>query len=151
MADAFPGTSPLPIPVPAPVPDPEPLPVTEPEHPRMEQGKTLHLAKWSTRFWAWLVDIILVILFLNIIGGILEPFNWKVHALWDFGHLGLFDFGIEVFIFFFVLDDLRELQGPVNREDGDEYPCREPGRHKDPLGNCRNREPGKSVHPGPFP
>jgi len=100
MADAFPGTSPLPTPVPAPVPDPEPLPVTEPERPRMEHGKTLHLAKWSTRFWAWLIDIILVILFLNIIGGILEPFNWKVHALWDFGHLGLFDFGIEVFIFF---------------------------------------------------
>jgi uncharacterized RDD family membrane protein YckC len=100
MADAFPGTSPLPIPVPAPVPDPEPLPVTEPEHPQMDHGKTLYLAKWSTRLWAWLIDIILVILFLNIIGGILEPLNWKMHALWDFGHLGLFDFGIDAFIFF---------------------------------------------------
>ncbi|MGA2699244.1 MAG: RDD family protein [Methanoregula sp.] len=100
MADAFPGTSPLPTPVPAPVPDPEPLPVTEPERPKMEHGKTLYLAKWSTRLWAWLIDIILVILFLNIIGGILEPFNWKMHFLWDFGHLGLFDIGIETLIFF---------------------------------------------------
>jgi uncharacterized RDD family membrane protein YckC len=100
MADAFPGTSPLPTPVPEPVPDPEPLPVTEPERPSMEHGKTLYLAKWSTRLWAWLIDIILVILFLNIIGGILEPFNWKMHFLWDFGHLGLFDIGIETLIFF---------------------------------------------------
>jgi uncharacterized RDD family membrane protein YckC len=100
MADAFPGTSPLPTPVPSPVPDPEPLPVTEPEHPRMEHGKTLYLAKWSTRLWAWLIDIILVILFLNIIGGILELFNWKMHFVWDYGHLGLFDIGIETFIFF---------------------------------------------------
>jgi len=93
MADAFPGTSPLPEPVPTPVPASEPLPVAEPEHSLKDHGRTLYLAKWSTRLWAWLIDMILVILFLNIVRGILEPF-WQVHSFWDFGHLGLFDYGL---------------------------------------------------------
>jgi uncharacterized RDD family membrane protein YckC len=33
---------------------------------------TLHLAKWSTRFWAWLIDFILVSLVLNIFS---NPFH----------------------------------------------------------------------------
>ncbi|MGA2161304.1 MAG: RDD family protein [Methanoregula sp.] len=98
MADEFPGTSPLPTPVP--VPAPEPLPVAEQEHPSLEHGKTLHLAKWSTRLWAWLIDIILVLLFLNIVRGILEPFNWTLHFIWDYQHWGIFELGIETLIFF---------------------------------------------------
>ncbi|MFA5237997.1 MAG: RDD family protein [Methanoregula sp.] len=99
MADALPGTSPLPEPVPTPVPESEPRLVAEPERPLMDHGKTLYLAKWSTRLWAWLIDLILVILFLNIVRGIFEPF-WQIHSFWDYGHLGLFDYGIDILIFF---------------------------------------------------
>jgi len=35
--------------------------------------ETLHLARWDTRFWAWLVDFILVSLVLNIF---LNPFHF---------------------------------------------------------------------------
>jgi len=40
----------------------------------------LYLAKWSTRFWAWLIDVILIILFLNIVRGVLQPF-WDISLL----------------------------------------------------------------------
>ncbi len=65
----------------------------------MDHGKTLYLAKWSTRLWAWLIDIILVILFLNIVRGILEPF-WTLPLIWDYPHWGIFEIGIETLIFF---------------------------------------------------
>jgi len=99
MTDAFPGTSPLPEPVPEPVPAPESIPMAEPERSPMDHGRTLYLAKWSTRFWAWLIDVILLILFLNIVRGLLEPLNWNMHLIWDLGHQGLFDIGIETLIF----------------------------------------------------
>lgn len=62
-------------------------------------AKTLHLAKWSSRFWAWLVDIIIVILFLNIVRGILDPF-WKLPLLWDYGHWEIVAVGFETIFFF---------------------------------------------------
>ena len=96
MADDFPA--PAADPSPAPAEEPEKVPV--PDAPVISRGKTLYLAKWSTRFWAWLIDLILVILFLNIVSGILEPLNWKMHPFWDIGHLGVFDFGIDILIFF---------------------------------------------------
>src|SRR5208337_556695 len=93
MAEEFPGTSPLPVPVPA------SLPAAEPERAPMEHGRTLHLANWSTRLWAWLIDIILIVLFLNIVRGILEPF-WTLHLIWDYQHWGIFELGIETLFFF---------------------------------------------------
>src|SRR5208337_196646 len=92
MAEEFPGTSPLPVPVPA------SLPAAEPERAPMEHGRTLHLANWSTRLWAWLIDIILIVLFLNIVRGILEPF-WTLHLIWDYQHWGIFELGIETLFF----------------------------------------------------
>ena len=66
-------------------------------------GRTLYLAKWSTRFWAWLLDVILMILFLNIVKGIFVPF-WKLPLLWDFlwdfGHIDIIALGIESLFFF---------------------------------------------------
>jgi hypothetical protein len=44
--------------------------VSEPSMIKPVPEKTIYLANWSARFWAWLVDIILVILFLNIIRGL---------------------------------------------------------------------------------
>ena len=59
----------------------EDLSVPEPAVPAVPE-KTLYLGTWSTRFWAWLIDFILVILFLNIVRGIFEPF-WKLPLMWD--------------------------------------------------------------------
>ena len=104
MAEEFPGTSPLPAPV------PESLPVAEPERAPLEHGKTLHLAKWSTRFWAWLIDIILIVLFLNILRGILEPF-WTLHLIWDYQHWGIFELGIETLFFFLYWTVFESYKG----------------------------------------
>jgi len=54
--------------------------------------KTIYLARWSARFWAFLIDFILFILFLNIIRGIFDPF-WKLPLLWDYQHLRFFALG----------------------------------------------------------
>ena len=64
-----------------------------------EPEKTLYLGTWSTRFWAWLIDFILVILLLNIVRGIFEPF-WKLPLLWDFAHWEFFALWFETFFFF---------------------------------------------------
>jgi uncharacterized RDD family membrane protein YckC len=61
--------------------------------------KTLYLGKWSTRFWAWLIDFILVILFLNIVRGIFDPF-WKLPLMWDYRHWEFFALWFETFFFF---------------------------------------------------
>jgi len=73
--------------------------LAEPLHFNPVPEKTLYLAKWSSRFWAWLVDFILVILFLNIVRGIFEPV-WRLPLLWDFGHWEFVAIGFETIIFF---------------------------------------------------
>jgi uncharacterized RDD family membrane protein YckC len=72
--------------------------------------KTLHLAKWSARFWAWLVDIILIILFLNIVRGIFEPI-WKLPLLWDYGNWELFAIGFETIFFFLYWTVMEGFRG----------------------------------------
>jgi uncharacterized RDD family membrane protein YckC len=62
-------------------------------------GMTLYLAKWSTRFWAWLIDVILVVLFLNIVQGILKPFV-LINFLWDYLHWNPFELGFWSLFFF---------------------------------------------------
>jgi uncharacterized RDD family membrane protein YckC len=75
----------------------EQAPVPDPLHTVPE--RTLYLGKWSTRFWAWLIDFILVILFLNIVRGVFDPF-WKLPLLWDVGHWEIFAIGFETIFFF---------------------------------------------------
>jgi len=72
--------------------------------------KTLYLAKWSTRFWAWLIDVIIVILFLNIVRGILDPF-WKLPLLWDFGHWEIVAVGFETIFFFLYWTVMEGFDG----------------------------------------
>ena len=78
-----------------PVQDPLPVPETIPVTPE----RTLYLGKWSARFWAWLIDFILVILFLNIVRGIFQPF-WTLPLLWDYHHWELVAVSFETFFFF---------------------------------------------------
>ncbi|HNX16896.1 MAG TPA: RDD family protein [Methanoregula sp.] len=99
MADAIPGTTPIPEPVPTPAPVPEPITGTEQVLPQINHGKTLYLARWSTRFWAWLIDFIIIVLVLNIVHGIFESVNLVMYRLWDLGHWGFFEIGIETLIF----------------------------------------------------
>ena len=60
---------------------------------------TLHLAPWMTRFWAWLIDVILIVLFLNIVRGILHPIV-PINFLWDFWHWRPFELGFWSLFFF---------------------------------------------------
>ena len=74
---------------------------SEPFEIRPVPEKTIHLSKWRSRFWAWLVDIILVVLFLNIVRGVLEPV-FSLPLIWDFGNKnwGIFTIGFESIFFF---------------------------------------------------
>jgi uncharacterized RDD family membrane protein YckC len=62
-------------------------------------GRTLYLAKWSTRFWAWLIDVILIILFLNIVRGLLQPI-WLIHPIIDYQNWNPFEVGFQTLFFF---------------------------------------------------
>jgi uncharacterized RDD family membrane protein YckC len=84
--------------------------ITEPLSISPVPERTLHLAKWSSRFWAWLVDVILVILFLNIVRGIFEPF-WRLPLLWDYGHWEIFAIGFETIFFFLYWTVMEGFRG----------------------------------------
>jgi uncharacterized RDD family membrane protein YckC len=77
-----------------------PAPVEEPVRIRQDTGKTLYLARWLTRFWAWLIDFILVILFLNIVDGVFHDLHMNMYPLWDYGHWEVFAISIKTLIFF---------------------------------------------------
>ena len=78
----------------------------EPFFIKTDPEKTMYLARWSARFWAFLIDIILFILFLNIIRDIFNPI-WKLPLLWDYQHWGSLSFGFE-FIFLFAYWTIME-------------------------------------------
>jgi uncharacterized RDD family membrane protein YckC len=75
-----------------------------------ESGRTLYLAKWSTRFWAWLIDFCMVILFLNIIRGLFDPF-WVIPLYLDIQHWEPFEFGFQTLFFFAYWMVLEGFQG----------------------------------------
>jgi len=77
----------------------EETPAAEPVPVPAVPEKTLYLGKWSTRFWAWLIDFILVILFLNIVRGIFAPF-WVIPLYIDVQKWDPFEFGFQTFFFF---------------------------------------------------
>jgi len=90
------------------IPVPEPVPVRN-SIPK-SSDKTLYLGKWSSRFWAWLIDFILVILFLNIVRGIFDPF-WKLPLLWDFRNWEFFALWFETIFFFAYWTVMEGVRG----------------------------------------
>jgi uncharacterized RDD family membrane protein YckC len=72
--------------------------------------KTLFLAKWTTRFIAWLIDIIIVILFLNIVRGLFDPV-WKLPLLWDYGHWEILAVTFETIFFFLYWTVMEGFDG----------------------------------------
>jgi len=85
-------------------------PVEEQIHIKQDFGKTLYLAKWSTRFWAWLIDVILIILFLNIVRDIPKVI-WTIHSLWDWQHWDLFEIGFQTLFFFLYWTVFESYKG----------------------------------------
>lgn len=77
---------------------------TDPEEGRT---RTIYIAKWETRFWAWLVDVILVSALVNVFGGLLGPvplvLNVDLAAVGDLGIYGGFN-GVGLFLYWTVLE-----------------------------------------------
>ncbi|HJX56305.1 MAG TPA: RDD family protein [Methanoregula sp.] len=71
--------------------------------------KTIYLARWSSRFGAWLIDIIFITLFLNIIRDLFLPIL-KLPHFWEIADIDLIAIGIESVFFFaywIVLEGFR--------------------------------------------
>lgn len=85
-------------------------PVQEPVGVSQEPEKTLYLAKWSARFWAWLIDFIIILLFLNIVRGIVDPF-WKIPLLWDWHHWEILEITFQTLFFFLYWTVMEGFDG----------------------------------------
>ncbi len=72
------------------------------DHPngRQGQGPELVLARWSTRFWAWLVDFIIVITAAEIIFSIAYPPLSFVDDVQDNPALGATKYALQSLMFF---------------------------------------------------
>lgn len=91
--------------------DATPLPAAdEPSRISDESGQTLYLAKWTTRFWAWLIDFCMIILFLNIVRGVAAPY-WEIPLYVDIRHWDLFEFGFQTLFFFLYWTIMEGFQG----------------------------------------
>lgn len=55
--------------------------------------KTIHLARWESRFWAWLIDIILIAALSDLIAD-------SLGFLWDFDFISITNFGIHGILMF---------------------------------------------------
>jgi hypothetical protein len=66
---------------------------------------TLVLAKWSTRFWAWLIDIILVGLVGSAVSGILDPV-WRFIPF-SFGFEAISLDSLLLFVYWTLLEGYR--------------------------------------------
>lgn len=55
--------------------------------------KEIHLAKWESRFWAWLVDVL-------IVGALSNPIASLLESPWDFHFISPFFFGVHSILMF---------------------------------------------------
>jgi uncharacterized RDD family membrane protein YckC len=88
----------------------EEMEVPEPVRISPMPEKTLYLANWNSRFWAWLIDVIIVILFLNIVRGLLVSV-WTLPYLWDYGHWDIIAVGFETIFFFLYWTVMEGFEG----------------------------------------
>ena len=104
---------------PAPAGDPARDPVAAGQQPvpkesggiGQEHARPLYLARWSTRFWAWLIDFCMILLFLNIVRGIVDPVGWHIPLYIDFRHWEPFEFGFQTLFFFLYWTIMEGFQG----------------------------------------
>jgi uncharacterized RDD family membrane protein YckC len=80
---------------------------------RLEQDsrRPLYLAKWSARFWAWLVDFILILLFLNIVRGVFSGLSITIPPYWDLQHWDPVEFGFQTLFFFLYWTCMEGFRG----------------------------------------
>ncbi|MEO9294315.1 MAG: RDD family protein [Nitrososphaera sp.] len=94
-----------------------------PSQPPNEQQPEILLAKWSTRFWAWLVDAIIVNTALGVIFGIFSMPMWMYGlanprmmspiygADWFNGLWGPFGFAVNSLVFFLYWTYMESRHG----------------------------------------
>jgi uncharacterized RDD family membrane protein YckC len=72
---------------------------------------TIHLASWGQRFWAWLIDIIIVVIVVNVVtslGGMLYQFPHLYNLP---GNLFPFDLGVNSVVLFLYWTILEGYSG----------------------------------------
>jgi uncharacterized RDD family membrane protein YckC len=71
---------------------------------------TVHLARWDTRFWAWLIDIIIVGIVVEVVTTLAGAI-YTFHPLFNLpGNLFPFDFGMNsvvLFLYWTILEGYR--------------------------------------------
>ena len=72
--------------------------------------KILYLAKWSARFWALVIDVIIIILFWNIVIGIFDQI-WELPFIWEFRQPQLPAIGLETVLVFFYWTIMEGFRG----------------------------------------
>ena len=72
--------------------------------------RTLYLGTWPSRFWAWIIDFILVLLFLNIVHSIVAGLV-PISPYWDFFRWGPFNIGLDSFVFFIYWTAFEGYEG----------------------------------------
>jgi uncharacterized RDD family membrane protein YckC len=110
MSDEPSGSAPVADPVQEPVSAPASSGIQYTSTITQDRGQTLYLAKWSTRFWAWLIDFCMIILFLNIVRGVFAPFLVIPFYL-DFSQWNPFEFGFQTLFFFAYWTVMEGFQG----------------------------------------
>lgn len=73
---------------------------------------TIPLARWETRFWAWLIDIIIVTIVYSIAAGALRPLA-PGSGIWDFriGGFPTADIGLQSIVLFLYWTILEGYHG----------------------------------------
>jgi hypothetical protein len=71
----------------------------------------IHLARWDTRFWAWLIDIIVVGIAVNVVAGLIGVFYQFPHLYELPGNLFPFDFGLNSVVLFVYWTVLEGYEG----------------------------------------
>ncbi len=73
------------------------------------QTRTLYLARWSVRFYAFVIDIIIIILFWNVIIGLFAGI-WNLPFLWEIRQWGIPAIGLEtilIFLYWTIMEGFR--------------------------------------------
>lgn len=74
--------------------------------------EAIPLSRWSTRFWAWVIDVILISIVVNVLTTLLRPISpfspiWDIHI----GGLFTFDLGLQSIVLFLYWTFLEGYQG----------------------------------------
>jgi len=75
-----------------------------------EPERTLYLGTWLSRLWAWIIDFILVLLFLNIVHSIVATLV-PISPYWDVHRWNPFNISLDSFVFFIYWTAFEGYEG----------------------------------------